>query len=181
MTLSTGTLLGPYEILTPLGSGGMGEVYRARDKRLSREVAIKVLPAELVVNQDRLNRFELEARSASTLNHPNIIKFYDIGSADSISYLAMEFVDGKNLRDLLMEGPMPVRKIINIASQLADGLTKAHASGIIHRDLKPENIMVTRDGAKANLYSRPFNIFCRKKPISNQEQLSRFSSAAAVK
>ena len=141
-----GTRLGPYEIIGTLGAGGMGEVYRARDTRLGREVAIKILSAELSANQDRLSRFQQEAQSASSLNHPNIITIHDIGSADSIRYIAMELVDGKTLREMTSAGPIPMRKTISIATQLAEGLAKAHSAGIIHRDLKPENVMVTKDG-----------------------------------
>jgi len=146
MPLTAGTKLGPYEIIAPLGAGGMGEVFRGRDSRLNREVAIKILPAELSSNLDRLRRFEQEAHSASSLNHPNIITIYDIGSFDSRSYIAMEFVDGKTLREMLQSGPLPARKAVQIAGQLAEGLAKAHDAGIVHRDLKPENIMITKDG-----------------------------------
>ena len=146
MSLSTGTRLGPYEVLAPLGAGGMGEVYRARDTRLEREVAIKVLPAELGSDAERLRRFEKEARSASALNHPNIVTIYDIGSADGISYIAMERVEGATLRELLAGGALPMKKLLPIATQIAEGLAKAHEAGIVHRDLKPENVMVTKDG-----------------------------------
>src|SRR4026207_1020641 len=146
MPISAGQKIGPYEILSSLGAGGMGEVYRARDTRLGREVALKILPTEFSTHRERLERFEQEARSASALNHPNIITIYDVGSSDSTSYLSMELVEGKSLRALLNEGLLPLRKAINIASQLADGLAKAHASGIVHRDLKPENLMVSKDG-----------------------------------
>jgi serine/threonine protein kinase/Tol biopolymer transport system component len=146
MTVSAGSRLGPYEILSQLGAGGMGEVYRARDTRLGREVAIKVLPAALALDPGRLKRFEREARSASSLNHPNIVTIYDIGSAGSISYMAMELVRGESLRAELAEGPLPVRKLLQIGAQVADGLARAHAAGIVHRDLKPENVMVTEDG-----------------------------------
>src|SRR6266566_3072851 len=146
MTLSSGTRLGVYEVIAPLGAGGMGEVWRARDTRLSREVAIKVLPADVSSDPSRLKRFEKEARSASALNHPNIVTIYEIGSSDSISYIAMERVDGKTLRELLFGGALPIKKLLPIAVQIADGLAKAHEAGIVHRDLKPENVMVTKDG-----------------------------------
>ena len=147
MTLSTGSRLGPYEILAPLGAGGMGEVYRARDERLRREVAVKVLVSELSADPTRRKRFEQEARSASSLNHPNIVTIYDIGSTDSTVYIAMELIDGRTLRDLQQDGLLPTRRLLDIAFQASDGLAKAHGAGIVHRDLKPENIMVTRDGA----------------------------------
>ncbi len=146
MTLVAGTRLGSYEILVPLGAGGMGEVYRARDSRLSREAAIKVLPADLAADAERRARFEQEARAASALNHPNILTVYDIGDSDVGIYIAMEYVDGRTLRELLASGSLPTRKLLAIASQIADGLAKAHAAGIVHRDLKPENVMVNRDG-----------------------------------
>jgi serine/threonine protein kinase/Tol biopolymer transport system component len=146
MPLQPSARLGPYEILAPLGAGGMGEVYRARDTRLGREVAIKVLPSGLAADPERLRRFEREARSASALNHPNIVTIYEIGSSDSVSYIAMELVNGESLRTMLLEGALPVRRILQIGSQVAEGLARAHASGIVHRDLKPENVMVTEEG-----------------------------------
>jgi serine/threonine protein kinase len=124
----------------------MGEVYRARDARLGREVALKVLPAELSEDRDRLSRFEQEARSASGLNHPNIVTVHDIGRSDSTSYIAMELVEGKTLRELSAAGPLPVRRVLTVAVQVAEGLAKAHGAGIVHRDLKPENVMVSKDG-----------------------------------
>jgi eukaryotic-like serine/threonine-protein kinase len=146
LTLPAGSRLGPYEIVAPLGAGGMGEVYRARDSRLAREVAIKVLPEELASDQSRLRRFEKEARSASGLNHPNIVTVYDVGSEGGVSYIAMEKVEGETLRRLLVGGALPVKKLLPIVSQVAEGLSKAHEAGIVHRDLKPENVMVTKDG-----------------------------------
>ena len=144
--LFPGTRIGPYEVLAPLGAGGMGEVYRARDERLSREVALKVLPADLAADPGRLKRFEKEARSASGLNHPNIVTIYDIGSSNSVSYIAMERVEGKTLREVLADGPFTTKRLVHLAAQIADGLARAHEAGIVHRDLKPENVMVTRDG-----------------------------------
>ncbi len=146
MALQAGMRFGSFEIVGSLGAGGMGEVYRGRDTRLDRNVAIKVLPPEFSTNEDRLRRFEQEARSASALNHPNIITIHEIGLTDSRPFIVMEFVDGKTLRELLQSGPIPARKAVQIVTQIADGLAKAHEAGIVHRDLKPENIMVTNDG-----------------------------------
>jgi len=146
MSIPGGTRLGGYEIVAVLGAGGMGEVYRARDTRLGRELAIKVLPADVSMDPERLHRFEQEARSASALNHPNIVTIYEIGRADATSYIAMELVSGSTLRDLLAEGALPIRRFLSIAAQVADGLARAHDAGIVHRDLKPENVMVTREG-----------------------------------
>src|SRR6266511_758409 len=137
MTLAPGSRLGPYEVVSPLGAGGMGEVWKARDTRLGREVAIKVLPAEVASDPSRLKRFEKEARSASALNHPNIVTVYDIGASDSVSYIAMELVAGKTLRELLFSGSLPVKRLLHVAAQIADGLDRAHEGGIVHRDLKP--------------------------------------------
>ena len=146
MTLAAGTRLGPYEVLGPLGAGGMGEVYRARDERLARSVALKVLPGEISADAGRLERFEKEARAASSLNHPSIVTIYDIGLSGSVSYIAMELVEGRTLRELLASGSVPLRRLLLISAQIADGLAKAHSAGIVHRDLKPENVMVSRDG-----------------------------------
>ena len=146
MALAAGTKLGPYEIVASLGVGGMGEVYRARDPRLGREVAIKVLPAYFCRDLDRLRRFEQEARAAGALNHPNILAVYDIGTHDGAPYLVTELLEGSTLRDRLTGGALPHRKAIECAVQIAHGLAAAHAKGIVHRDLKPENIFVCRDG-----------------------------------
>jgi predicted ATPase len=144
--IAAGSRLGPYEIQSPLGAGGMGEVWRARDPRLGRDVAIKVLPASFSEDPDRLRRFEQEARSASALNHPAIVTIYEIGEFGSTRYIAMELVEGKTLKELVASGPLPLRKVLSIASQVAEGLAKAHAAGIVHRDLKPENVMISNDG-----------------------------------
>ena len=146
MALAPGSRLGSFEIIASLGAGGMGEVYRARDPRLDRIVAIKLLPAAFSENSERRQRFEQEARSASALNHPNIVTIYELGQDGSSHYIAMELVEGKTLRELLVSGLLPMRKAIEIAAQIADGLTKAHEAGITHRDLKPENLMVSDDG-----------------------------------
>jgi TolB-like protein/tetratricopeptide (TPR) repeat protein len=146
MRLAAGARVGRYQIVGGLASGGMGEVYRAFDPRLGREVAIKVLPRSLSSDPDRVMRFEREARSASALNHPNIVTVHDVGEDGGVLYIAMELVDGQTLRRLLAEGPLPAKKTLAIAVQIAEGLAKAHAAGIVHRDLKPENVMVTTDG-----------------------------------
>src|SRR3984957_14062197 len=144
--LAPGTKLGSFELIELLGAGGMGEVYRARDSRLDRIVAIKILPAAFSADPERLHRFELEARSASALNHPNIVTIHELGQDGSCHYIAMELVEGKTLRQLLASRVLPMRKAIEIAAQIAEGLTKAHEAGITHRDLKPENLMVSHDG-----------------------------------
>jgi WD40 repeat protein len=146
VTLSAGTRLGPYEILSPLGAGGMGEVYRAKDPRLGREVAIKVLPASFSQDADRLRRFEQEARAAGVLNHPNITAVYDIGSADGAPYIVTELLEGETVRQRISAGAVPPRKAIDYAVQIAKGLAAAHEKGIVHRDLKPENLFLTKDG-----------------------------------
>src|SRR5215470_17878583 len=146
MPLSSGTRLGPYEILAPLGAGGMGEVYRARDPRLGRDVAIKVLPASFSKDPDRLKRFEQEARSAGVLNHPNVTIVYDIGQHDGAPYVVQELLEGETLRSELAGGRFSPRKAIDYAIQISQGLAAAHEKGIIHRDLKPENLFVTKEG-----------------------------------
>ena len=146
MTLAAGTRLGPYEILAPIGAGGMGEVYRAKDPRLGRDVAIKVLPASFSQDADRLKRFEQEARAAGVLNHPGITAVYDIGTANGAPYIVTELLEGETLRNRLLTGPLPVRKAIDYAVQMAKGLAAAHEKGIVHRDLKPENLFLTKDG-----------------------------------
>ncbi|MGH9529254.1 MAG: protein kinase domain-containing protein [Terriglobales bacterium] len=146
MPLSAGTKLGRYEIIELLGAGGIGEVYRARDYRLERSVALKILPSQISSDPQRLQRFEQEARAASALSHPNIIAVYELGQEGSTHYIAMELVEGRTVRELLNSGLLPIQKAIDIGAQIADGLTKAHEAGISHRDLKPENLMVSRDG-----------------------------------
>jgi eukaryotic-like serine/threonine-protein kinase len=146
MPLLAGARLGPYEILSPLGAGGMGEVYRARDTRLGREVAIKVLPASFSQDPDRLRRFEQEARAASALNHPGILTIHDFGLQEGAPYVVSELLEGETLRERLAGGRLPVRKAVDYAGQIARGLAAAHEKGIVHRDLKPENVFVTKDG-----------------------------------
>jgi Tol biopolymer transport system component len=146
MGLAPGARVGPYEILAPLGAGGMGEVWRARDPRLGRDVAVKVLPARVAGDADRLQRFEQEARATGALNHPNVLAVHDFGTHDGAPYLVTELLEGMTLRERLADGPLPVRKALDLAGQVARGLAAAHEQGIVHRDLKPENLFVTRDG-----------------------------------
>ena len=144
--LKPGDQLGSFEILGLIGRGGMGEVYRARDPRLKREVAIKTLPSTFAADRDRVARFEREARAASALNHPNIVSVYDIGHQDDVWFIVSELVEGETLARALVGGPLPLRKLIEVGTQIAEGLAAAHAAGVVHRDLKPGNIMLTRDG-----------------------------------
>jgi serine/threonine protein kinase/Tol biopolymer transport system component len=146
MPLTPGTILGQYEIRLPLGAGGMGEVYRAHDTRLDREVAIKVLPESLTSDPERLRRFEQEARAAAALNHPNILAVYQMATHEGVSYMVTELLEGETLRERHRHGTMPLRKVIDYAVQIAHGLAAAHDKGITHRDLKPENLFVTKDG-----------------------------------
>jgi eukaryotic-like serine/threonine-protein kinase len=146
VVLAAGTKLGPYEVQSAVGAGGMGEVYRARDVRLGREVAVKVLPESFARDQERLRRFEQEARTVASLNHPNILALHDIGSHDGSPYLVSELLDGESLRQRLTEGALPGRKALDYGQQIANGLAAAHEKGVVHRDLKPDNIFITRDG-----------------------------------
>jgi eukaryotic-like serine/threonine-protein kinase len=144
--LSVGSRIGHYEILARLGAGGMAEVYRARDLTLGRQVALKILPAALLGNKDRELRFRHEATTVSALNHPNIVTIFEIGSDQDVIYIALELVDGRNVRQLLSGGPLPIATTLKVGAQIAEGLAKAHEAGVVHRDLKPENVMVTEDG-----------------------------------
>src|ERR1700756_3257149 len=146
MALTLGSKLGPYEIQSSLGAGGMGEVYRARDSRLKREVAIKVLPQALSLDADRLRRFEQEALATAALNHPNILAVFDIGTSEGSPYVVSELLEGETLRERLRSGPIAVRRTLDYALQIAHGLAAAHEKGIIHRDVKPENLFLTKDG-----------------------------------
>src|SRR5215467_9445249 len=148
MSVASGTYLGPYEILAPLGAGGMGEVYRARDTRLDRNVAIKILPREMSSDPVRKQRFEREAKTISSLNHPHICVLHDVGSQDGLSYLVMECLEGETLAKRLEKGPLPLELVLKFGAQIADALDKAHRAGIVHRDLKPGNIMLTATVAK---------------------------------
>src|SRR5215831_3352962 len=148
MPLVPGTKLGPYEIVSPLGAGGMGEVYRAKDTRLERAVAVKILPEQLSKDPVRKQRFEREAKTISSLNHPNICTLHDIGSQNGVDYLVMECVEGETLAKRLGKGALPLEQVLKFGAQMADALDKAHRAGIVHRDLKPGNIMLTAIGAK---------------------------------
>ena len=180
MTLSAGTRLGSYQILAPLGVGGMGEVYRARDGKLHREVAIKVLPERLSADQEALARFESEARAIAALSHPNILSIFDFGQEKGISYAATELLEGETLRVKLVGGPLPARRVFDYAVQIARGLAAAHAKGIVHRDLKPENVFVTAGGHVKIL---DFGLAKRDIPYHTGEDLptaSRLTEPGAV-
>jgi len=185
MPIQPGTRLGPYEVLSAIGAGGMGEVWRARDPRLGRDVAIKVLPASFSADADRLRRFELEARAAGVLNHPNITAVLDIGEdADTGSpYVVQELLEGETLRQELGGGRLPARKAIEHAIQIATGLAAAHAKGIVHRDLKPENIFVTNDGRLKILDFglaswRPLDAAGREQTAAEQDPMAEVNATA---
>src|SRR5438445_9367456 len=144
--LSPGANLSHYRIASKLGAGGMGEVYLAQDTKLDRKVALKILPAELAANRDRMERFVREAKSAAALNHPNIATIHEISESDGVNFIAMEFIDGATLREKIHQEQTDLRKLLRYLQHVAEGLAKAHAAGIVHRDLKPDNIMITRDG-----------------------------------
>src|ERR1700687_2202177 len=146
MALISGTKISHYEIISPLGAGSMGEVYRARDSRLERDVAIKVLPQLVSSDPQRLRRFEVEAKAAAALNHPNILAVYQMGTYAGVPYLVSELLEGKTLTETIRRSPLPVRKAIDYGVQIAQGLAAAHEKGIFHRDLKPDNLFVTKDG-----------------------------------
>src|SRR5262245_61997532 len=146
MALAPGTRLGAYEILSALGAGGMGEVYRARDPKLNRPIAIKILPEAMAADADGRVRLEREAQTVAALNHPNIVTVYSVEEADGVVFLTMELVEGKPLGDLIVKGGLPLERILPLAIQLADAISAAHRNGVTHRDLKPANVMVTTDG-----------------------------------
>jgi serine/threonine protein kinase len=173
LELSPGTRFGPYEILALLGAGGMGQVYRARDTRLGREIALKVLPPEFSSDPQRLARFEQEARTASALNHPNILTVFDVGRDGGLSFIAMELIEGSTLREIFHERSTEPRALVTYLAQTAEGLAKAHAAGIVHRDLKPENVMVTRDG-----YAKILDFGLAKLAQPDQKEASILPTAA---
>src|ERR1700719_1980878 len=148
MALTSGTKLGPYEIQSPIGAGGMGEVYRAKDTRLDRTVAVKILPGHLSDNIEAKQRFDREARAISSLNHPNICTLHDVGHQDGIDFLVMECLEGETLADRLRKGPLPTEQVLRYGIEICEGLERAHKSGVVHRDLKPANVMLTKTGAK---------------------------------
>src|SRR5271155_615141 len=148
MALTSGTKLGPYEIISPLGAGGMGEVYRAKDTRLERQVAVKILLTSLTSSPGLLARFEREAKIISGLQHPNICVLHDIGKHDGMDFLVMEYLEGETLSDRMERGTLKLAETLKIAIEIADALDKAHKQGIVHRDLKPGNVMLTKSGAK---------------------------------
>ncbi|MCM2317460.1 MAG: serine/threonine-protein kinase, partial [Thermoanaerobaculia bacterium] len=148
MTLTAGTRLGPYEIVSPLGAGGMGEVWRAKDTRLERDVAIKILPGDFATNVQLKARFEREAKTISQMNHPNVCTLFDVGHDEGIDYLVMELIEGESLADRLLKGPLPIELVLRHGTEIASALDAAHKQGIVHRDLKPGNVMLTKAGAK---------------------------------
>ena len=177
MPLPSGTRLGPYELLSPLGAGGMGEVYRARDTRLGRDVAIKVLPEALANDADRLRRFEQEARSIAALNHPNILGIHDIGVQDDAPFLVSEFLEGQTLREKIEAGPLPVKRAIEYGLGMTQGLAAAHDKGVVHRDLKPENVFITRDGRVKVL---DFGLAKLVRPEENAEAAATMTSPGTL-
>src|SRR5262244_3126293 len=148
MSLSAGTRLGPYEVLSPVGAGGMGEVYKAKDTRLERTVAVKVLPDHLSSSTEVRQRFEREAKTISQLSHPHICALYDVGNQDGVEFLVMEFLEGETLAERLVKGALPAEQTLRYGIEITDALDKAHRQGIVHRDLKPGNVMLTKSGVK---------------------------------
>jgi len=169
LTLPPGTRLGSYEVLAPLGAGGMGEVYRARDAKLQRDVAIKVLPPSLARDPEALARFEREALAVAALSHPNILAIYDFGTHEGMAYAVTELLEGETLRGRLEGGPISQRQAVDYALQVAKGLAAAHERGVVHRDLKPENLFVSRDGHVKIL---DFGLAKRVETVSPDEETS---------
>jgi Tol biopolymer transport system component len=167
MSLKPGQRLGPYQIEASLGAGGMGEVYRARDTRLDRSVAVKVLPSHLAENAQRRERFEREARAVSALSHPHICALFDVGEEDGVSFLVMEHLDGESLADRLAKGALPLKELLKLGAQVADALARAHREGIVHRDLKPGNVMLTKSGAKLLDFGLAKNVVADHEPTES--------------
>src|SRR5277367_2895108 len=180
MTMTPGQRLGPYEILVSIGAGGMGEVYKARDSRLKRDVAVKVLPESFAADADRLRRFELEAQSAGALNHPNILVVYDIGAEGTSPYLVSELLEGETLRDRLKQGKIPTSKALEYARQVANGLAAAHSKGITHRDIKPENLFLTKDGRVKILDFGLAKVTTSEKPSADNVTETQVTDPGAV-
>src|SRR5208283_1776599 len=174
--LKPGDKLGSFQIIALIGKGGMGEVYRARDPRLKRDVAIKTLPSGFAADRERIARFEREARAASALNHPNIVSVHDIGCEGGVSFIVSELVDGETLARMIQRGPLPLRKLVEVSTQICDGLAAAHAAGVVHRDLKPGNIMLTRDGRVKIV---DFGLARREAPPSGAESTSDSTTVEA--
>ena len=180
MTLAAGSKLGPYEILAQVGAGGMGEVYRARDSRLDRDVAIKVLPAHLSSNEELRQRFEREAKTISQFSHPHICALYDIGREGDADYLVMEFLEGETLAARLVKGPLPTEQLLRFSIEIADALDKAHRQGIVHRDLKPGNVMLTKTGVKLLDFGlAKFQASPREAALSGVSRLATEAQASA--
>ena len=176
MTLAAGSRLGPYEILAPIGAGGMGEVYRARDMRLERTVAVKVLPSHLSTSPEVRQRFEREAKTISQLSHPHICALYDVGREGETEYLVMELLEGETLGDRLAKGPLPLDQTVRYGVEIADALEKAHRQGIVHRDLKPGNVMITRSGVKL----LDFGLAKAFEPAGSKRTLTSLPTQAAL-
>ncbi|HSD72329.1 MAG TPA: protein kinase, partial [Thermoanaerobaculia bacterium] len=176
MTLAAGSRLGPYEIVSPIGAGGMGEVYRARDTRLERTVAIKVLPSHLSSSPESRQRFEREARTISQLSHPHICALHDVGREGDVEYLVMEYLEGETLADRLLKGPLPLEQTLRYGMQISDALDKAHRQGIVHRDLKPGNVMLTKTGVKL----LDFGLAKAMAPTTPQSSLTAFPTQRAL-
>ena len=176
MSISPGSRLGPYEILAPIGAGGMGEVWKARDAKLDRNVAIKVLPQSVAADPDTLARFEREAKAVAALSHPNILAIHDFGNQDGLAYAVMELLEGETLRGKLDAGPITQKQAMEYALQVARGLSAAHEKGIVHRDLKPENLFVSRDG---HLKILDFGLAKKVEPVAPGEETSAPTGSTA--
>ena len=176
MALTSGTRLGPYEIVSPIGAGGMGEVYKAQDTRLERTVAVKVLPAHLSSSAESRQRFEREAKTISQLSHPHICALYDVGSEGETEYLVMEYLEGETLADRLGKGALPLEQTLRYGVEMADALDKAHRQGIVHRDLKPGNVMLTKSGVKL----LDFGLAKAMAPVAQQSGLTSLPTVAGA-